>query len=181
MRNQKNNPVRLILFIIFCTTQLLACDEPSKVTEEKFDSSETTELQSKNPDFCPDHNKDCLKFAREFNWTLEEYHEWDKQQQEAIAAEDEMTNENGDIVDPSACTECGGTGKVIVGCPGIPFVGKCDNGYYKCDNCRKGNTGWYYDANGEICKKCSGNGRYQCPMCSGGGEKSWVYCKKCRN
>jgi hypothetical protein len=181
MTNQKFNPFGFVLILIFCVMQMFACDEASKVTEEDLQPSEMNVESNENPDFCSEHNKECLKFAREFNWTLEEYHEWDKQQQEAIAAEDEMTNENGDIVDPNACTECGGTGKVVVGCDGYPYRGKCDNGYWNCDECRKGNSGWYYDANGEICKKCDGNGRYKCFMCAGLGEKAYVFCKKCRD
>ncbi len=136
----------------------------------------------KNKSICSIHNKDCKSKAIGLGMSLKEYHQWQNKQIEAIKEEDESTNSGGDIVDPDSkmCSLCNGTGKVVTGCSGMPFWGKCNNGYYRCrNNCKLGNTGWYYDSNGEICKECKGNGKTECGSCSGMGERYYRYCDNC--
>ena len=100
--------------------------------------------------------------------------------------EDEMTDENGDIVDPNStiCSECNGTGKIIVGCPGLSTIAGhfdvCNNGYSRCgNNCRLGNNGWYYLKNGEVCNRCDQNGNEKCGICAGLGDSYYKYCNNC--
>lgn len=71
---------------------------------ENSENSEKSE-NSENSDFCYEHNKECVKFARELNMTLNDYHQWDQKLQNAIEMEDEMTDANGDIVDPNSISD----------------------------------------------------------------------------
>ena len=51
---------------------------------------------------CAIHEKNCGKIAKDMEMTIDEYHIWDENQQLAIEMEDEMTDENGDIVDSNS-------------------------------------------------------------------------------
>jgi hypothetical protein len=140
--------------------------------------------KTNNESLCSIHNQDCNKMASDMNMDLEEYHQWSEDIGASIEAEDANTNSDGDIVDPNStsCSKCNGTGKIITGCPGYghSWIAKCSNGYYKCDNCKLGNTGWYYDKNGDVCSKCKGNGKYQCAVCVGLGDRYYKYCDQCK-
>lgn len=83
------------------------------------------------------------------------------------------------------CPMCNGTGR-RVGCPGLstPFgyIDICNNGYSRCrNNCRLGNTGWYYLKNGEVCNNCDRSGNEKCSVCSGMGDRYNEYCSKCNH
>jgi hypothetical protein len=117
------------------------------------DSSSDTLNDLETSELCGLHNFNCDSMATSMGMSLDEYHEWQAQLEESIQQEDEMTDENGDIVDPNSriCTEkihLYESGKIIVGCPGLSTIAGdfdvCNNGYRRCwNNCRLGNNGWY--------------------------------------
>lgn len=151
-----------------------------------LDSSQDNQEEESSSVLCLDHNFNCDSMATSMGMSLDEYHEWQAQLEESIQQEDEMTDENGDIVDPNStiCNKCGGTGKIIIGCPGLNtgfgHFKACDNGYRRCgNNCRRGNDGWYYLKNGEICNRCDENGNEKCGICAGMGDSYYEYCENC--
>ena len=150
------------------------------------DSSSDTLNDLETSELCGLHNFNCDSMATSMGMSLDEYHEWQAQLEESIQQEDEMTDENGDIVDPNStiCSECNGTGKIIVGCPGLSTIAGhldvCNNGYSRCgNNCRLGNNGWYYLKNGEVCNRCDQNGNEKCGICAGLGDSYYKYCNNC--
>lgn len=153
-------------------------------------SAGNTEILEDNT-FCTEHNKDCGKFAMEMNMNLDEYHNWSVLYQNAIETEDEMTDANGDIVDPNAssiesssretqkqwvnCEYCHGNGtKECWVCKGA--------GNEKCKRCDGNGTlkYWRKDGNGtylETCDNCGGRGNNNCANCNGKGNDG--NCRHC--
>lgn len=153
-----------------------------------------SDMQLEN--ICQIHNKDCKKIGTEMNMSLEEYHQWQDKQIEAINWEDANTNAEGDIVDPNSntstyetienqrqeCYNCNGTGK--------------------CRKCCQSSKKSYYIGDGRynerpeinlgyvLCSSCYGRGHTQRSAKSGGWEPDndcytsncqdgWVQCDEC--
>lgn len=82
----------LYLLLFICIIFLVSCNNGNYArTDSKYVDG-----------ICPIHNTDCSKSAKEMDFTIEEFHDWKVTQEKAIELEDDMTDENGNIVDPDA-------------------------------------------------------------------------------
>lgn len=168
----KISSLKTCAFIIFLTLTIFSCNSKS---EKSNDNVLEYNSENNNPDsYCAIHQINCEKLAKDMSMTIDEYHIWDKKVQSEIEMEDEMTDENGDIVDPNHynqsasqkqwvnCKNCHGTGYWKCGkCDG---TGKLE--ILTCDYC-----------SGDGCKNCDWSGRKRCYYCEGKGNNG--DCPKC--
>jgi hypothetical protein len=165
--------MKLSIPLIYLSLLLLASCQGQKSKNTSSDTSAgNTEIIEDNT-FCTEHNKDCGKFAMEMNMNLDEYHNWFILYQNAIETEDEMTDANGDIVDPNASSiesSSRETQKQWVNCK------YCHgNGTVTCEKCGGSRT--------SSCTECFGDGlatsmsgEYRCNLCHGSGIDK---CNRC--
>ena len=153
-----------------------------------------SDMQLEN--ICQIHNKDCKKIGAEMDMSLEEYHQWQDKQIEAINWEDANTNAEGDIVDPNSntstyesienqrqeCYNCKGTGKCRKCCQSSKKPYYIGDGRY--NERPEINLGYV------LCSSCYGRGHTQRSAQSGGWEPDndcytsncqdgWVQCDEC--
>ena len=167
--------MKLSIPLIYLSLLLLAsCQGHNSKNSSLETSGGNTEIEQDNA-FCAEHNKDCGKFAKVMNMNLDEYHNWSVLYQNAIEKEDEMTDANGDIVDPNStsnessssetqkqwvnCEYCHGKGrKICYDCNGT--------GQGECISCN--GTGTAHASSGAYtCNQCNGRGIARCSSCYG--------------
>ena len=102
--------MRIFIPLIFASLVITSCGN----NEAKIDTQQTNSPKEDEV-VCQIHNKHCLKTAIEMCMSLDEYHKWQDEQLSSIKEEDEMTDANGDIIDPNQptqtvynCDWCGG-------------------------------------------------------------------------
>ena len=129
--------------------------------------------------------------ATSMGMSLDEYHEWQAQLEESIQQEDEMTDENGDIVDPNynESNNSNNSNQENVNQGQLVNCDKCHGSGTRTCYCCKGSrqrtcTECYGDglansSSGEYtCNLCHGRGIQICDQCDGSGING--DCDKCR-
>lgn len=157
-KNNLFNMANKLISIIIITFIVFSCNS-------KVDSSKDKDLDNDSniSSDCNIHNKDCEQIAKDLGMTIEEYHIWDKNQQSEIEMEDEMTDENGDIIDPNSSNQ-NGPQKQWVNCKHCHGTG-----YWKCTQC---------DGTGKLeLQSCDYCGRDGCSKCDWTGNKKCYYCE----
>lgn len=159
------------VIVVFLSSILLTALIGCNGKTASYDSEINDSVIDSNT-FCNIHNNDCEKQAKDLDMTLDEYHIWSENYQKGIDAEDEMTNENVDIVDPNSSVESP-TQKQWVNCKNCSGTG-----YQTCNGCmgegRTSNCTYCY---AEGCSRCGWNGKQICYHCKGTGNNG--KCNEC--
>jgi DnaJ-class molecular chaperone len=138
--------MKCFLSFLFLAVILVSCDSSSDNMDNPLNDHEITGI-------CVDHNLNCDSMATSMGMSLEEFHQWQAKLGEAISHEDEMTDENGDIVDPNYHESNGSYN---------PNEGNANQGQLiNCDKCHGSGT--------RMCSCCKGSRQRKCTECHGDG------------